>query len=109
MKLDVSTASGDITLDDVLQPLHVQSVSGDIDITYRAVQGDSQINTVSGDVDIEVPEYSDYTVEVSTLSGDISTVRSMTARHSLKERYGDAGKASIQISTVSGDVDVDET
>lgn len=109
LKLDVSTASGDITLDDVLQPVRVQSVSGDIDITYRAVQGASQINSVSGDVDIEVPEYSDYTVEVSTLSGDISTVRSMTARHSLKERYGDAGKASIQISTVSGDVDVDET
>ncbi len=102
------TTSGDITLEEMMQPVQVKGVSGDIYISYQAVQGKSEINTVSGDVDVEVPEYSDYTVDVSTVSGDIKTVRSMTARHHLTEHYGRSERASIYITTISGDVDVDE-
>jgi DUF4097 and DUF4098 domain-containing protein YvlB len=49
-ELEIGSASGDVLLDDINNPFHVKTVSGDIDA--RRIRADSSLSTVSGDIEI---------------------------------------------------------
>ncbi|HEY6959568.1 MAG TPA: DUF4097 family beta strand repeat-containing protein [Candidatus Limnocylindria bacterium] len=85
--VDAQTVSGDLSVDGTRGPLEVQSVSGDISVDD--VQGPLRLKSVSGDVG--VGRYVGH-VDGNTVSGDV-TFEGVRLR-------------SIQLQTVSGDVEV---
>lgn len=85
--VDAQTVSGDLAVSGVTGPLEVQSVSGDVSLAD--VQGPLRLKSVSGDV--ECRRYVGH-VDGNTVSGDV-TLDAVRIR-------------SIQLHTVSGDVDV---
>lgn len=100
---DIRTASGTVTLDDVLGRALVQTASGDVRIT--SVGGDVDVRTASGDVLIG-PVGSDVLahttsgdIEIGAVSGNISA-RSVSGDVQL----ADAASGQAEVSAVSGDV-----
>ena len=85
--VDAQTVSGDLSISGTRGPLEVQAVSGDI--TIEDAQGPLRLKSVSGDVGIG--RYVGH-VDGNTVSGDV-TFEGVRLR-------------SIQLQTVSGDVEV---
>jgi len=126
----VSTTSGEVQLDGVAGPLKLTSVSGDIhvreardgqldlsttsgEIEYQGSLASASGNTldsISGDVNLRLPENSDFRLDASTVSGDLSSEfephDGETARRSLNGVVGD-GSATLTIGTTSGDIDIE--
>ncbi len=90
--LTVSTASGDILVESCDGDLQAKSASGDISI--RECRGDIKVSTASGDIEIRAHELCN-SIEAASASGDISL------------RYPEDWDATVNVSTVSGDVDHD--
>jgi DUF4097 and DUF4098 domain-containing protein YvlB len=100
--VDLKTASGDVTLEEVERDVRVQSASGDItveragstavttasgDLVVGRVLGTLKANLVSGDI---LVRRADGPVETHTVSGD--------------QRLETVGPASVSAQSVSGDV-----
>lgn len=123
----VRTTSGDIELDGVANVLTLGSVSGEIevnnardgqitaettsgDFTYSgslASEGRNRISTISGDVNLNLPEDSNFQLNASTVSGDLSSDFELRdGEESRRSRTGRAGSgsAALEIETTSGDV-----
>lgn len=126
---DVETTSGEIDLRGVAGALNLHSTSGDIDIrdardglltistssasvTYEGslADGNHSVAAVSGDVTLRLPDDSSFTLQASTVSGDLSldsferqSVQS--GRRELNATVG-AGRSRLTIETTSGDVEV---
>ena len=102
-ELSVSRASGFGT---------AHSVSGDIRIFLADLAGDMDISTTSGTVDLAFPEASDFRFRFGTPSGDCGTffddALSFDKRGKNAEGELGAGTHSVEISTVSGDLDIRE-
>ena len=102
-ELSVSRASGFGT---------AHSVSGDIRIFLADLAGDMDISTTSGTVDLAFPESADFRFRFGTTSGDCGTffddALSFDKRGKNAEGELGAGTHSVEISTVSGDLDIRE-
>lgn len=105
---DVTVASGDVRLDNLVGYLEIASASGDIKI--GSVQGPSiSISAASGDISAD---QLDGSVSISTASGDIEVQRIVGSSAALNSASGDiyVGAAEvdqIQANSASGDVDID--
>lgn len=104
-RFSATTASGDVSLDDVETDLSVTTAGGDLrcgevggrlqartasgDISVRRTGGDAHVSTASGDLEIGDAGGS---LKVETASGDV--------------RIGRASAGKIQVSSASGDVTV---
>jgi DUF4097 and DUF4098 domain-containing protein YvlB len=95
---EVRTVSGDIRLGAVRGRCTVQAVSGDIDVA--SVSGDVALRSVSGDVTLGVAPDTAVHVDVTTVSGDLSS------DVALGDTPGAGGGPVLDIRgrTVSGDV-----
>ena len=114
---EISSMSGDVTVDGVFEILKIQNTSGDaeftgtaLEMTGHTVSGDLtvkientslrkiQAESVSGDVDINLPDgLNSVHAEISSVSGDCLS------------RVSDAGSAAvvrIRAKSISGDVTV---
>lgn len=108
------TTSGDVEL------LHcdgksmsVETVSGGVDAKFKvAVSGSVNIRTVSGDCAVWLPDGSDCRVALSTLRGKVDSEIALTdeakAEQRVTGRLG-AGSGTLDISAVSGDVELRQT
>jgi len=96
---DVKTASGNVHLGTVGGDLSVQSVSGDVVCAFDAAV-DARIHTVSGDVALGVRTGLLLSVDASTVSGDLS---SEIALDGDGDGAGDA-TLHLKVRTVSGDL-----
>jgi hypothetical protein len=112
--LVLSTVSGDVTLDDIVQAAQVRTVSGDVDASgclsrmdAHSVSGDVSVETRcaparlfvetnSGDVGLDVPA-GRYDLTTSSDSGDVGVSGVVSAPGS--ERI-------VRVTTSSGDIDV---
>lgn len=74
-EVEINANEGDIALDDVLGPLVVQSVNGDVHVVFTSITGErpSSINAVNGRVVVELPPDSKVSLELHTINGDIFT------------------------------------
>jgi DUF4097 and DUF4098 domain-containing protein YvlB len=105
----VSTGSGDITLKGVRGLVHASSASGSI----TAEGGGTSpwhLQSVSGSVSVRIPSSVGFDLRAHTVSGRISTDRSLTIRGTLGEREitGKAGSGGflLDVSTVSGNIHI---
>lgn len=86
-RASVQTASGDVTLGQAGGAVSVQTVSGDISV--RRADGDVKATAVSGDIELGEAGGA---LEASTVSGD--------------QRIRAAGKGTVSLESVSGDVQI---
>lgn len=132
VKLDASTVNGDVSVDGASAPVGVATVNGDVTVETASgpvsavtVNGDAhatihgfsepgnvKVTTVHGDAQVDLPSATDAVVDGHTVAGDISsdfplTVTGKFASHSLSGTLGKGGR-EIQITTVTGDVDLRE-
>jgi len=103
--LEVATASGDLATDDIDGDAAIASASGDI--TLGAVTGSVECKTASGDVHASSAGGS---CRTSSASGDV-VIGSCGAEVTARTASGDvhirqAGQGNVQITTMSGDVKV---
>ncbi|MBX0327216.1 DUF4097 domain-containing protein [Oscillochloris sp. ZM17-4] len=122
----VETVSGDIWLEGASGPLRAHTISGDISLRgLREAQLDLEttsgdvdatgalagtISTISGDVQLRLPSASDLALNVSTVSGDLSSDLELRDTQQDRRRLSGtlgAGEGALTISTTSGDVEVD--
>ena len=111
--LDVRAASvsGDIALEHIRATGRVRatSVSGDVTADLEAVarETEMEVKSVSGDVRLAMPRATGFDLEMSTVSGDLTTDFEMQMRRFNRRRITatvNNGGADLRISTVSGDV-----
>ncbi len=127
-RLDISTASGDVAVRDVAGGARIRTAAGDVtargvagDLVFRAASGRLEAigcgplrldaHTMSGEVTIDTPRIE--STKVHTVSGDvaISTAFGADGPHVIETTSGSvnlsvAGGLTLEVRTVSGDVDI---
>jgi len=112
-EIDVKNCN-DITLKSVCGPLILSTISGNIDVTFTAVNTDKpfSVNSVSGDIDITLPARTATTLEMRTINGNFYTDFDFSDSKKDLKRVGgneldqalNGGGFKFTISTVSGNV-----
>lgn len=98
--LDARTASGDVEVAGAEGPVVVRTASGDVDL--RRVRGDDvAITSASGDVRVGVEPGISVWMDVSSLSGSVSSDLDPS-----EERSADQPTLQLRAQTVSGDVQI---
>ena len=93
--LTLHTTSGDIDLDDVSAAgIETDTTSGDLELDEVDTQSLTFTST-SGSISGELLHIAEFAANISTVSGDVSGVRS-----------GSKGTRTLKIETVSGDIDI---
>ena len=107
-EVGASSVSGDIYLHSVgnMENAQLSSVSGDI---YLALEDSTAqsigVNSTSGDITLCVPYDLGFTMDYSTVSGDLSNGLSEMLRQNGKY-ICNGGGCNLQVNTVSGDLDI---
>jgi DUF4097 and DUF4098 domain-containing protein YvlB len=106
IKLDVSSASGDVKISNASGPVEVSSTSGDV--WMKKIRGDLNLETTSGDVEISMVEGN---VVVSGTSSDLKMF-DVKGNLDLSSTSGNCSAegvvGSIQINNTSGDISLKE-
>lgn len=113
--IEANVVSGDIELTDVslAEEIEASSISGDIDLECEFLPGgDYEFHTISGEVNIKLPGNSDFDLRTKTMSGGIDCdfeIR-ISGKIERKKLQGTVGKggASLEISTLSGDINLEK-
>jgi DUF4097 and DUF4098 domain-containing protein YvlB len=71
-EMDFSTASGDIQIRGSEGQFELSCASGDIDASGITIKEESAFSTASGDVEVKLAASSDYDLELSAASGDVT-------------------------------------
>jgi hypothetical protein len=128
-RLEISSSTGDVSVRDVTGTVAIRTVSGDIslrggggDLRVEAASGNLRAvaeapvswtaRTISGDVEIDAPRLE--RTSISTVSGDVEIASAFApgGDHVVTTTSGDVelaveGGVTIDVRTVSGDVDRD--
>lgn len=107
-KTSFETASGDWTEAGAPGGFTCRTISGDVDLRFVSFDGDVRINSTSGEIRLDLPEGADFSLEATSVSGDITsgfptTVTGGRGRRTLAGTVG-RGLHRIVIRTISGDV-----
>ena len=113
-QVEAATVTGDVTVETANGPVTATTVTGDAHATIHALSGpgDVKVTTVTGDAQVDLPSGIDAVVDGHTVAGDINsefplTVVGKFASHSLSGTLGKGGR-QVHITTVTGDVNVRE-
>ena len=121
--LKVRAVSGDASAEDVAFEMdtHLDTVSGYVALALRGPLTTGTINlvTVSGDADLKLPRETNAVLEITTKGGDVKgkiigadgkTEKDITGSGmvNLTETLGTGAGAKIVISSVSGDIGIDQ-
>jgi DUF4097 and DUF4098 domain-containing protein YvlB len=71
-EIDLSTASGDIKLRNAQGRFDLSCASGDINVSGITIEDDSEFSTASGDVEVRLEKSSEYDLDLSAASGDVT-------------------------------------
>lgn len=103
--VDVETVSGECTVTGKIEKLNVSGVSSVLNLIVGKNNSEINAETVSGNVNIRTNcDQSGFTANYSSVSGDFSSDFAGTNKNG-KFVYG-SGKADYNISTVSGNIDI---
>lgn len=110
--VNASSTSGGVRVREVAGPVSAQSISGGVEVEITRLEGSHRMefSSTSGSVNVRVPGNLDAEVEMSTLSGTISTdfpiqlqAGEFNPRKSLRGRIGN-GTGNLRLSSISGSV-----
>ena len=97
-ELEVETVSGEVTgLDLTLGQVELESVSGDLSCQLTACPAELKVKTVSGDAELILPEDSRFSVNMKSVSGDVTSEIAYTAPGT---------GSSFQLESISGDLTI---
>jgi len=94
-------ASGDIEVEEAATDISLESASGDVTVG-RARSGTARISTASGDIRIGIVAGTGVWFDVRTLSGSTRNGLDMGPG----AEPGDGGHLTLQLRTLSGDIDI---
>ena len=102
--------SGNVSIKEFKGDFFSNLVSGDIKINYLEFDNDITIKATSGDVKIVLPKDAEFKLNFKSTSGDYEsdfpiTVKNINKRHNIEGIVVNE-KNKIEISTVSGDLDI---
>lgn len=103
--VEIDSASGSISIAaDHIRDLEANSASGEMDLDFSSVPDECSIDTASGDITLKLPEDAGFTLDLDTAVFDFDSEFALKKKD---DRYicGD-GKAELEISTSSGDIDL---
>lgn len=110
--LRVSTQSGDVEVTDGHGSVEVQAMSGDVDVELASVgERPIKLTTVSGDVELTVPSDASLAINAHSTSGDAEVELELDQAERGKHRVAgrlNGGSLPVELSSVSGDVSVEE-
>ncbi len=109
--VSASTVSGDIQINDAAQSIACNSMSGDVTVETGTLPGALHLSSKSGDCRAQIPATEGFTVNLSTLSGDLHTDFDLVGpmgRKSGSAVYLDGGNRSFSISSTSGDITLEK-
>lgn len=102
---EVSTVSGKVELDGSFRQVNGESTSGELDLKLRTCPEAVSLVAVSGDVDVELPRNAGFTLDYSTVSGDLEC--DFAAKRSGEKLICGDGGCEISVSTTSGDLKIE--
>ena len=103
----VNAVSGKIDLDGSFRQVTGGSTSGEVDLALRKCPEKLDLVTVSGDVELKLPQNAGFTLDYSTVSGDLDSDFPLTTERNGGHICGD-GKGVLSVSTTSGALSVEE-
>lgn len=109
-KVKAQSISGRIEIKMKKGSADFQTTSGGIYATFTDSFEKFKANSISGTVKLEIPENSDFKIDVNTVSGDIrcndfAVKISSSKRNKLEGEVGD-GESRIDVDTTSGSVEI---
>ena len=106
---DIDTTSGNLLGKDIeAKYVNMNTVSGDMKVTYRNCPKELNMDSTSGDCIISLPKGSDVTAELDSVSGDFSS--EFSTRYEDEDVYIiGSGKYEFSVATVSGDFTINKT
>ena len=114
-KLGMRTASGDIRTQSLsLDELSMHTASGDVHLDLlKLPENDFEVRTVSGDLNIYAPHDAAFKLETRTVSGSVTcgfprdaVKYQATGRRETSLEVNGGGSLTIQVATVSGDINI---
>lgn len=103
-KIDLDTASGDITFEGTLDVLECEAASANCRIYVTNVPSSIDIDTASGDLELTLPDNCGFTCNLNTMSGSFSSEFATTHQNG-HHIYGD-GSCAISVDAMSGNVKI---
>jgi hypothetical protein len=113
-RLAFNTASGDLTVErSSLASCEVESASGDAEVeTSLAREGQYRLKTSSGDLQLRIPSGAGASISLHTESGDVECDLPGNITHAARNRWEgtiNGGGARIEMRSVSGDLEIEES
>ncbi len=105
-ELALSSMSGSISASGIVRgSVDASAQSGSLDLALGSLPSTVSLDTMSGAVDLDVPDDAGFTLDVSTMSGDLSSdlPGELTRLGEESYRYGEGG-SHIAIDTMSGSI-----
>ena len=105
--LRAATASGDIDFTGPVRQVRCTSASGDIQIETEQMPEQLELSSKSGDCEAAMPGGEGFTLQYSTVSGDLDTDFQLVGpvgTRSGEAMYLDGGGRTFRISSISGDI-----
>lgn len=104
------TISGDAKLNVTAEEAELNSTSGDIDANFLSGFEKISAKSISGNVKLGIPDETEFTVDLKTLSGsidckDFSMNITSSGKREFKGKVG-SGSGKIDISTTSGNIKI---
>lgn len=104
---DVHSTSGAIQIVSAEGAGTYRTVSGSIEVAFATVTGDLVLGSTSGRIRLMLPETFSYVLEAKSVSGRIHVPGAAPAgKRSVAVTVGDAPRARVRLSTVSGAIEV---
>lgn len=106
----IETASGDISVQNIIGKGKVASASGNIYLKVEDLSGDLDVEAASGDIGIDFISGINAKLKIETLSGDIDGNMKWEnkAEHRAEALLGSDGGATVKVATASGDISINE-
>lgn len=109
---EVSSTSGDIRLEDVAGTGSISDISGEIRVSYEAIDGSSSVSNKSGDIRAALAHSVGADISARCISGDIQSDFPLQytgkMKNSANGTVGSAPYSSLELSTISGDIDLSQ-
>jgi len=107
---DIQATSGDMSIKFISGSGNVKAVSGDVKIDYKSIDEYAKANSISGDVKMVLPPNLSFKFQGKCTSGDIKADFPLTYESDRKNnataQVGNEPYKTIDVSTVSGDIEV---